>query len=183
MPVAADHGEHGQRLTDFDAGVFAQFTAEGNHPADDGDAALKVLIDKALVHLRVIAPVDAGRGIAVNFTHQALVHFLGEEGHERGQNLGKGNQNLIEGLEGRALVGAVLGLPETHAVGTDIPVGEVVDEGNQTRNHRVQTIAFHARVDIAHQTLGYRENPAVRLGAIGDGGAFPGTGSKASTSA
>ena len=174
--VVADHGQ--RRAAAGAPGRRGPGAGRGpGRPRDRTTAmsASRAPVDQGRVGLRVVAVVDAGGDGGAGFRllhHQLLVEGLGHEREHRGHHLGEGDQHLVEGGEGGQGVGGggraagVALAPEAAPRAADVPVGEVVDEGDQRGDHVVEVVALHLVVHPRDQALQHRQDPAVDLGAL-----------------
>ena len=134
----------------------------------------EIRVSKRFVRQRHVAQVDAlGRLAVLTGDHQIAVDGFGDEGEDRGEALGEGDQNPIQGGVGGGFVGVVLGLPEAATTAPDIPVGQFFDELNYGRHRAVEPVRLHLFVDNVNQRLQFRQDPAVQSMHRGCTGALP----------
>ena len=113
--LTRDDRERRQRLPDLQFVILAQLAAKAHNATDDSNVVFKLGIDQGRIHLWEVAPVNTGRRRRSDRDHQALIDFLGDERHERRQDLGESHQHLVQRGVGIRLVARVVALPETGA--------------------------------------------------------------------
>ena len=153
-------------LTHLQAVVLPELPPEDDTRPRDAHAALQGVVDHGVVDRGIIAPVHARGRLSVHRTREALMGLLGDEGHERRQELGEGLQDLKEGEVSARLVRVLSSLPEAAPGATHVPVGQVVHELNEPGDDVVEPVALHLRVHITDEALEHAERPAIDLCAL-----------------
>ena len=98
---------------------------------------------------------------------EVLIHRLGQERHDRREQLRQRHQHGVERLIRGLLVGALLALPEAAAVAADVPVAQlVIDEPLRLQAEGHQVVVLERCPRACDQLLQVRQDPAVEVGPL-----------------
>ncbi len=101
------------------------------------------------------------RGSVAGKISKLLVDMLSQE---RGEGRHTGSQltdGRVKGLVGSVLVVCHLFAPESRAVQTDVPVGEILDKFKECRDYVVELVFNHFPGHVGFERLQSRQNPLV----------------------
>ena len=105
--------------------------------------------------------------VASRSCNQVRIQHVGIERSNGRHQLGYSFQAGIECLECRKLVLRHTATPETFAVQTNVPVGEIVVHKLRNETSCFRGLVFIvAGIHVLHQRIQYRENPTVYLRAF-----------------
>ena len=112
-----------------------------------------------------IAQVDALR--LVRRSHEVLIHRLGQERHDRREQLRQRQQHRVQRLIGGQLVVPLVALPEAAAVAADVPVAQlVIDELLRLQAERHQVEALERRACRTGSAVASRTESSGRCRAV-----------------
>jgi hypothetical protein len=167
-----------QRLAELHLRLGASRASELDRPADRIHAGLQLLVDQLLGDHREVAEVD-GVGLGTRpLAHrqpqlrliteeQVGVDLVGDEGRERGKQLG----GLTEAETQRLERGAVA-VPEAAPIEPHVPVGELLGVVGDRAGGRGAVEGVHLLADLGDRALKAGRRPAVELvhalGVAGD---------------
>ena len=119
-----------QRLADFEFLGFSGREGESGEGLDGVHLVEEKHVDFGVIGLGVAFEVDGLPGVIARASDEVLVHRVGEERQDRGDEPGEGFEAFKEGFKGGAgLDGVVLfDFPEPLPVVSYVPNGEVFDE-------------------------------------------------------
>mmetsp|Transcript_50895 Transcript_50895/g.114448 ORF Transcript_50895/g.114448 Transcript_50895/m.114448 type:complete len:741 (+) Transcript_50895:1036-3258(+) len=147
MGVALGHDGHAlQRGLQAHLLALAAGSAQPHHGLHAANGGHDIRVDRLLISLGNPHEVHGLRLHWVTIgqrSGQVPVDELGEEGRHRGEQHRGFQQHAVESAEGRERLVGPQGAAHPRTVHADVHVGEVLEEGNETRHNSVQAVCLH----------------------------------------
>ena len=129
-------------------------SAQQNHLLHTIYRSFKVGLNQTLFRQRVVAQVHGtGRGRSIRQGFQLLVKMLRQKRRKGRHQLRQLQQHFVERAVGGDFVRRNVLAPESPAIETDIPIGQIFDKAEQLWHHVIQPVGFHLTGHIAFKSL------------------------------
>ncbi len=150
-------------MAQLDVGRAARRTAERRRVDDQAHLLQQAVVERRRVGTRVEVMVDAQRRVRIGRTDEVLIHRLGRERQERGQQLHELDQHMVERGVGSGLVSIGLALPEAAARAADVPVRQVVEQQFQRGRGPLGIPGVQRGAHVQGRFVQPCDNPVVEL--------------------
>ena len=131
-----------ERLADLQLLLLAQEVAEVHRGLGERHLRFERGVARGGVGTRKFAEMH---GLGHVRSAQIAVDRLGDEGGEGRGDLRQLHQHVAQRAVRLQLVRVVLGLPEAAAAAADVPVGQVLDEGDERAHGALEVVAVSRR--------------------------------------